>query len=319
MATPLHLDFTTLDVFTSTKYLGNPLAVVSLPPSHHDLPQHVKQTIAREFNLSETVFLHEPADPSETVRTIDIFTVDGELPFAGHPTIGSAGLLLRELGLSHVESLITKAGPIKISLSEDGARVRAAIPHAVHIHSGRLASLPRAKELAATGTLGYGDPAILEAELMAPPVSIVRGMTFLPVKLPSLEHLAKVTPGRHLEDENLDGLLDEGPWRESRIGRYFFVEKENGTIQTRNIDFVVEDPATGSAACTLACYLTLQSAAAGVTTPLVYNILQGVEMGRRSDICVEVTPGVDAQGQPEIQEVFLGGTAVVVMSGKLSV
>lgn len=80
------LDFVVVDVFTAKRYEGNPLAIVRMPPSVK-LTQEQKQNIAREFNLSETTFLHEPTD-SESAWTVDIFTVQAELPFAGHPTIG---------------------------------------------------------------------------------------------------------------------------------------------------------------------------------------------------------------------------------------
>lgn len=80
--------FTTLDVFTKTKFEGNPLAIVTIPAGSEP-SQATKQQVAREFNLSETVFLHETEDAASTRRRIDIFVTDAELPFAGHPTIGS--------------------------------------------------------------------------------------------------------------------------------------------------------------------------------------------------------------------------------------
>ncbi|PYI24269.1 Diaminopimelate epimerase-like protein [Aspergillus violaceofuscus CBS 115571] len=113
---PGHVNYITLDVFTSKAYTGNPLAVVFLPPppaistststsNTTTLTQHQKQTLAREFKFSETIFIHpEPSSNSsssssssnnnnnnnKTHRTIDIFTPTSELPFAGHPTIGAA-------------------------------------------------------------------------------------------------------------------------------------------------------------------------------------------------------------------------------------
>src|ERR1700742_5015018 len=81
--------FVTLDVFTGTRFAGNPLAVV-LQPEGLDTP--AMQTIAREFNLSETVFVSPPEDKSHRAR-IRIFTPVSELPFAGHPTVGTAVLL----------------------------------------------------------------------------------------------------------------------------------------------------------------------------------------------------------------------------------
>jgi trans-2,3-dihydro-3-hydroxyanthranilate isomerase len=87
----LQLEFHTLDVFTATPFAGNPLAVVL----HADgVPDGAMQAIAREFNLSETVFVLPPDDPRHSAR-LRIFTPFGELPFAGHPTIGTAILLAR--------------------------------------------------------------------------------------------------------------------------------------------------------------------------------------------------------------------------------
>jgi PhzF family phenazine biosynthesis protein len=81
------LEFAIVDVFTDKRYEGNPLAIVRVPASSN-LTQEQKQNIAREFNLSETTFLHEPTGNEFGVWTVDIFTIHEELPFAGHPTIG---------------------------------------------------------------------------------------------------------------------------------------------------------------------------------------------------------------------------------------
>src|SRR5436305_685367 len=81
--------FVTLDVFTENRFAGNPLAVVLLP---EELDTAAMQQIAREFNLSETVFVFAPEDKSQRAR-IRIFTPVSELPFAGHPTVGTAVLL----------------------------------------------------------------------------------------------------------------------------------------------------------------------------------------------------------------------------------
>src|SRR5687767_7237731 len=81
--------FLTLDVFTDTRFSGNPLAVVLEPEG---LDTDAMQSIAREFNLSETVFVFAPADPGSRAR-LRIFTPGRELPFAGHPTVGTAVLL----------------------------------------------------------------------------------------------------------------------------------------------------------------------------------------------------------------------------------
>lgn len=95
------LSFVTLDVFTRTKYRGNPLAVVRIPPGQ-DVSTQSMQTIAREFNLSETIFLYERPARVLNFATwhVRIFMTDSELPFAGHPTIGVSCYTLGTLDTS---------------------------------------------------------------------------------------------------------------------------------------------------------------------------------------------------------------------------
>ncbi|CAK7225796.1 hypothetical protein SCUCBS95973_005984 [Sporothrix curviconia] len=333
------LDFVTLDVFTTKRFAGNPLAVVHVP-ADTELAQDTKQTIAREFNFSETVFLHETAlgeNPNQ--HTVDIFTTDQELPFAGHPTIGTASHVLGRKSYassSGSTALLVKAGRIPIErVDEEGPLVvRASVPHDVHIHQGRLRTAEGIDAVRALGAVGHGDPAIEAAELDAPVVSIVRGMSFVLVQLDSLAQLATVStrsPG--LDFDQLPTLLDAGPWGREEAGghisRYYYVVTASETgknvtdVRTRMIALQEEDPATGSAACTLASCLTLSNSnknknkdsnkTAGQTHR--YNITQGVEMGRQSDILVEVATGADGS----IDKVFLGGSAVEVTRGTISV
>src|SRR5271156_5443325 len=121
----MKLSFTTLDVFSSTRYAGNPVAIIEVPASESaTLTQKQKQSIASEFNLSEIVFLHLPTEgTSSKERKIDIFTSLAEVPFAGHPTIGTTHYLLHTTG-QDVTSVITKAGPISISVNADTKNVQ---------------------------------------------------------------------------------------------------------------------------------------------------------------------------------------------------
>ncbi|KAI1804964.1 Diaminopimelate epimerase-like protein [Daldinia bambusicola] len=325
----MELPFVTLDVFTSTRLQGNPLAVVTVPASLKDkLPQASKQKIAQEFNLSETVFLHEPpgsesegGGPEE--RNIDIFTTELEIPFAGHPTIGTAVLATYHLR-PRVHTLVTRAGPIGL-VPRPGGRVRARIPHDTHLHARTLADVlgPEASGLAP-------DPEIRRAELAAPVFSIVRGMTFVLVKLASLEQLANVSTAYRLDFDALPTRLrDEGPWGGGGlVTRYYYVDmgeskgggegEEEGTrdIRARMVELGFEDPATGSAASALAAYLTLNG---GEEKGRKFRVTQGVEMGRKSDISVETTTKQGADGGVELVDLWLGGTAVVVMKGSLTV
>lgn len=308
------LEFTTLDVFTSTPYSGNPLAIVEIPSSlKNTITQEQKQRIAKEFNLSETVFLHESSSESSK-NEIDIFTTDAELPFAGHPTIGSASWVLH---LSDPESkkerekgvLVTKAGPIPISLSgnNDGNfKVQAEVPHKTHLHTTPLNFTPQ--DLKALSS----NPEIQQRERKGRLFSIVKGMTFSLVELDDVDMLGKVEMTGSAPD--FDAFVDEG-WGPTFVGRYYYVllEGEVGEevvrVRTRMVEAKMEDPATGSAACALSSFLALKR---GKSTR--FEITQGVEMGRRSEIGVRV----EVEGG-EVRGVRLEGSACVVMEGTVRV
>jgi hypothetical protein len=120
------LSFHTLDVFTTTRFGGNPLAVVLDADA---LDTATMQTVAREFNLSETVFVLKPDHPAHTAR-VRIFTPTAEMPFAGHPTVGTAALLaeLRSPGVSGEQDAIIvleeKIGPVRVGVKLRGGSRR---------------------------------------------------------------------------------------------------------------------------------------------------------------------------------------------------
>jgi pre-mRNA-processing factor 19 len=321
---PPKLEFVTLDVFTNTRYLGNPLAVVFVPADQRQhLTQKKKQSITQEFNLSETVFFHVPTSKDADTVEIDIFCCECELPFAGHPTIGTAYLVLKHLQWSHVKTLLTKAGPISITALA-GSGVKAQIPHAVHVHKNSLGSLPSDKSHLYEPYLN-GKASIREAEKSGQVVSIVRGMTFVMIKLDSLDDLALITESqRGLNFGKMPGLLDQGEWAGGFVARYYYVldtaepvKQDDGKLaiklRTRMAELASEDPATGSASSALACRLALDWQVRG---PFVMKNTQGVEMGRKSDIEVEVVP-TGGGGNTVIKEVYLSGEAKVVMSGNI--
>jgi PhzF family phenazine biosynthesis protein len=278
---------------------------VQIPPT--GLTQDEKQTIAKEFNNSETTIVHPQKESSRNEWTVDIFTVDQELPFAGHPTIGTAVHLLKEVADKDASTVIgafhLKAG--RVDLEYDVARqaARAAIPHNVHIH----------RALYSSAELMKLQPKIGRLPEQSPVVSIVTGMTFVLAELDSQDALTFVNNTPHPIRVKLDGRNEE-----SFIGCYFYYqlppdENDVTRLRTRMIESSVgEDPATGSAACTLACYLTIQQRRLGTTSK--YKITQGVEIGRRSEIGIEVKTTPDGK----IDTVLLSGSAVQVMEGKLS-
>lgn len=310
------LRFVTLDVFTLKAYGGNPLAVVFLPEDESAaLTQSQKHTITKEFNLSETIFVH-PVSGASSKRTIDIFTIECEIPFAGHPTIGAASWFLclapEVAAGSNVTSLVTKSGEIPISITDAATKaVSARIAHNTRIHASRFSI----KDL-----LHY-HPTVapfFASDASFPLFSIVNGMSQTFIELPSLEALAAVTTatgGEYVPVQ--DGThLDEG-WKNGLICVYFFVRDvyddvtQQKVIRTRMMLGQFEDPATGSSASGLAAYLTLTEGQAGEEHK--FHVIQGVEMGRRSDIGVKTTLSKDRV----IEEVILTGTAVQVSEGRI--
>ncbi|VUC34336.1 unnamed protein product [Clonostachys rosea] len=306
----LELPFVTLDVFARDRFKGNPLAVVTIPKGTNPKPtSQQKQTIAREFNLSETVFVHEDHPDggddqgNNGQRHIEIFLPTQEVPFAGHPTIGTAVSLLPK----GITTLITKAGPIALAQPAPGT-VQAAIPHNVHLHQAQLRSLPSflPGDLSAV-------PEIREAELAAPIFNLVDGMAFILVPLASLDLLSQVTlsPARFPQEKLIDAGFTHG-----FICRLYYVILEEGpdkvVLRSRMIEGTFEDPATGSASCALGSYLALHSGDKRDRT-IQYEITQGVEMGRESNILVEVDLKNDV-----VDHVRLAGTATQVMHGFIS-
>ncbi|KIW09161.1 uncharacterized protein PV09_00096 [Verruconis gallopava] len=293
----MQLQFVTLDVFTDRKFVGNPLAVIHLPSSAANLPQDTKQAIAREFNLSEIVFLHEQTedDIKSSEARIDIFTALAEVPFAGHPTIGTGVYVLECLQKTDILALRTKAGRKTISKTDRGVSV--ALAHEIHVHDKPFAGL---------------------AFDHHPVVSIVKGMNFILVKLPDLVDLAT-------QDDNLVGMrncytsypaLDEG-WREGLLTTFYYVDlgvdADSGRRKLRTRAFGArEDPGTGSASAALSAYLSLTE---NGPTMRKFHLTQGVEMGRQCDIFVDVIMSADGG----IESVSLSGVAVMVMKGNIDV
>jgi len=295
------LKYVVVDVFTKEKFAGNQLAIVEI--GSQSLTKDEKQMIAKEFNYSETTF-YQPVGTS--TFNVDIFTPDQELPFAGHPTIGTAVHLLstqKTQGPTITGVFNLKAGRVELEYDVAQQTAKAAIPHNVHIHRALCDSAEMMKL----------QPKLGRVPSQSPVVSIVKGMTFVLAELDSQDTLTFVNTTSH----TLQIPLDDGT-TETFIGCYFYYrlpEGEDGItrLRTRMIESSIgEDAATGSAACTLACYLTVQQRKAGTTSK--YLITQGVEMGRRSDIGVDVT----TTSKGEIEKVTLSGSAVQIMAGTLT-
>ena len=220
------LEFATLDVFTRERFKGNPLAIVKVP-KNFSLQQDKKQLIAREFNFSETVFLHETED--DHTWKIDIFTTTAELPFAGHPTIGTICYIRSYMKSPSLNlTLLTKAGPIAASFDDATNLVEAEIPHDVRIHQATVSwqqvvesqpALPGViddKEHGIWEQWIHGD--LEEPNATFPVVSIVKGMTFVLVGFPKCAFLEQVEQSRiAIGQGNIQ--IDHG-WAPSFIASY---------------------------------------------------------------------------------------------------
>ena len=305
-----HLQYDIVDVFTTEKYAGNPLAVVQVPSSlRQSLTQNVKQKIAREFNLSETVFLHDSeAEQEETVTTkrdVEIFTPIEELPLAGHPVIGTAWLVAASNTALETAIFNAKAGAISIAFSrvEEVVRVSAVMPHNIHVHSSSLSQYefeslqPALRGLSPREGSGW------------PIVSLTKGVTFALIEVDSMETLGKASTFSRPANVK----LDEG-WTPSFLGLYFYFRESNGKIQARMIESEIgEDPVTGSASCGCSAYLAMETFKEESVKEWEFALTQGTHCGRTGSVLV----GVTMRENGEVDKITLGGTAVRTMSGVL--
>lgn len=304
------LAYNTSDVFTTTPYTGNQVAIVHVP-SGTNLSQSQKQTITIEFNYSETVFLHQKTSTS-TIPTYDaqIFTPKSELPFAGHPTIGTAVYIFTNLEIDVDEIIINlKAGPVKATFDRKTGRAKCEIPQEAHVHAAQISNM---KVGAVQAPLNDSDRL---KNVTVDVASIVRGMNFALINMSSNpEDLAHV--GVTKDNVITKDVLDED-WPSTLLGDVFYYLKPDqgdNTIRVRQRVIVIEleDPATGAASGALTSFLALQRGEGGKTYQ--FELEQGVEMGRRSIIGAEVTLSADGK---KVEKVALMGDAVEVMEGRL--
>jgi trans-2,3-dihydro-3-hydroxyanthranilate isomerase len=298
------VDYLTVDVFTRTRFTGNPLAVI---PDARGLSDAQMQRIAAEFNYSESTFVLPPEDDANTAR-VRIFTPTAELPFAGHPNVGTGYVLGRQgelFGRAVPDTLRfeERAGLVEIALvREEGAVVgaRIAAPRPLEIvHSLDSATV------AACASLEIAD---LQPGGMAPVMASV-GLAFAFAELASLDALARARPNEAAF------AVAEGryPNDDDRFSLFLFHRLSETHLRARMfapLSKTWEDPATGSASAALAARLLSLRPERDVAVQLV--IEQGVEMGRPSRIVLDIAriAGVD-------QPVRVSGECVEVMSGRL--
>jgi PhzF family phenazine biosynthesis protein len=312
----MELDYLTLDTFTSQRYSGGPLALVKVPLKHRiALSKEQKQLIAREFNLPETLFLHEPPMGKKANEfDAEIFTVAEELPFAVHSVMGAIWYCLHVLLAINrdVEAKLTvrtKFGGIGGSFVPGRDNIALAqLPHNFHMNSVRVPY----------GQIDVTRPpssSITNVETGFPVVSIMKGITFI---LADVADLAMLAASRFGKNPVIHVDMDK-EWNEGLNGiLYYFVssssDDEHIEIQTNLTPAQAKDTAPGSAACALACFLSVK--AKQPRTKYRYWVTQGVDIGRKSEM--EIIVLTDAEGSG-VDELELCGRAVVVSLGRLRV
>ena len=300
------LSFHTCDVFTDRPFAGNPLAIVlgadSLTPAQ-------MQVIAREFNLSETIFVQAPVNPAHTAR-VRIFFPTAEIPFAGHPTIGCAIHLALAMGDGDFDRnlvLEEEAGLVPVQVTRRDGIVKAefvapVIPHKVSDAPDRAVAMAPDRLAAALGLgaqeIGFGThrPGLWQG-----------GPRFLYAPLAGLDALARARPiqpvwSKVMEAAGVDSIYLYTPGTGCDYRARMFSPTAG----------IPEDPATGSASAILAAQLLASGALPEGETRLTLH--QGVEMGRPSVIGLT---GVVQGGA--LVEVRIAGTAVPISEGRIRV
>jgi trans-2,3-dihydro-3-hydroxyanthranilate isomerase len=299
----MQLDFITVDVFTDRRFGGNPLAVVL---NGRELTTEQMQCIAAEFNLAETTFVLPPKDPAHAAE-VRIFTPRAELPFAGHPNIGTAFVLARPSSANGgvVREPIVfeeRVGRVRLDLIRDGTSVvgaRLAAPQ----------SLVRGEDIALDVVAAACSIGVSDIETANHPPCIAScGIPFALAELKTRSSLAAAQPrsevfSEHLRADRVTGVL------------LYAFDKEGGVdVQARMfapLYGVPEDPATGSANVALAGFLASLRSETDLTLQL--RIAQGVDMGRPS-----LLEAMAEKRNNRITGMWIGGRCVTMMRGSLS-
>ncbi len=284
-----------VDVFTERPLGGNPLAVFL---DGGGLSSAEMQAIAREMNLSETTFVLPP-DVAGADYRVRIFTPTSELPFAGHPTIGTAFALLETgriapRGETFTLRQQTLAGVQPIEVRSEAARRS----FSMTLPSPRFEAAPARAELARALRID-------EKDIAGEPATVVVGVGWHIVPLRGLDVVRDLAPDA--------GRLAEIERKTGHPVTVFCREAEDPTCSVRLRSFapgagIPEDPVCGSGNGCVGAYL---ARASGARTPLAYRAEQGIEMGRAGRASVRVEPEGDGW------RVQVGGTAVTVLEGEL--
>ncbi|MEO1242881.1 MAG: PhzF family phenazine biosynthesis protein [Pseudomonadota bacterium] len=291
-------DFETYDVFTDKRFAGNPLAVVM---DARGLSGEQMQTVTREFNLAETSFVLPPEDPANTAR-IRIFTPGYEMPFAGHPTVGTAIAVARARNLSGELRFELNAGlfPVTVETNEDGGFSEFKNPN-LPVETGA----PPSTEL-------------IEAALSLPGGSIDRGAAKPRRVGAGVDYIYCRTSMETVRMAKVNSAAWEALDLDNIVGIHLYTEGGEAPDAAYHARMfapdvgVIEDPATGSAAAALPGHIALSD---NLTDGEHHWIIeQGFEMGRPSRIHARIETGGG-----KIQSVRIGGNAIKMQQGQIFV
>src|SRR5579859_776377 len=297
-------EFVTVDVFTESRFGGNPLAVFT---DARGLTTEQMQALAMEFNLSETTFVLPPDNPQHDAK-VRIFTPRTELPFAGHPNVGT-GYVLAMRDASPPEHYVFEelAGLVRVHVLRGAGGVvgtRISAPRALSIDIGIPTEI-----VAACAGLGQADIATMAHEPLVASV----GTPFVIAEVASVERLSRASP----DIGAFRSAAQKFPEMASRFSLLLYARRDGDATRLAARMFgplagVLEDPATGSANAALAALLT--SLAPGENADLTYEILQGVEMGRPSKIIASARKTAEGPVLATVE-----GSCVPVLKGTVEV
>ncbi|RLM24838.1 phenazine biosynthesis protein PhzF family [Brenneria alni] len=293
---PLQRRFKQVDVFTQQPFKGNPLAVIL---DADGLTDEQMQNIARWTNLSETTFVISPTNPVADY-SVRIFTPELEVPFAGHPTLGTAHALL-ESGLQTKSpgQIIQQCGigVVPINIDDDGLLAFHVPPVTIDPFDATLSPLLEQ-------TLGS-----TRIDKCYPPATVRMGISWLIIRMDSANICLDITP----DAESLamlqqacktDGIAIYGPHDDGALTadyevRAFYIE--NGYLK--------EDPVTGSANACIASLLRQQHYPDNIADQLTYRVRQGIKLQRNGQLSITYLN----------DEPWVGGYSVTIIDGTLSI
>jgi trans-2,3-dihydro-3-hydroxyanthranilate isomerase len=297
------LDYSVVDVFTNEPLAGNPLAVVM---NTCGLTTERMQSIAREFNLSETTFIERREDAIERTEgvRVRIFTAREELNFAGHPTLGTASvlkMLAPETVQDDIVTLKENVGPIPVRFEERARSSKGLFGEMTQ----RDPEFGTELDPEVVARLAGLQPDDVDAAL--PPQVVSTGTAFAIVALRSQQALARLKVNQE----------EATAWLRERGARWFYVlapspdQNEHGTkcYKARMQFYGGEDPATGSAAGCAIAYLVARDA---VRPGMRVHVRQGAEIGRPSDLFLSAQ-----KENARVSDVRVAGSTVLVAKGQL--